>query len=211
MTPEELERERRRRRRLNKLEWKRRVWSFIIGCSVLFAAFVTFFVLQQENVQREYIYPYYYREMVEDYGQRYHVDPYLVAGVIKAESKFQPHVQSSRGATGLMQLMPATAIWIAGQLEDKQFSLDKLKDPAQNIWYGTWYLGTLQEEFRGNEVLMLAAYNAGRGNVLDWMELYGWDYDFQDIDAIPFRETEEYVRSVLKHKEKYKLLYSSLE
>ena len=102
-----------------------------------------------------------------------------------------------------MQLRPETAVWIAGQLDDTQFSVSSLQEPWCNIRYGTWYLGSLQEEFRGNEVLMLAAYNAGRGNVLEWMEKYGWDYDFQDVDAIPFRETEEYVRSVLKNKAKY--------
>ena len=103
--------------------------------------------------------------------------------------------------------MPETAVWIAGQLDDTQFSVSSLQEPWCNIRYGTWYLGSLQEEFRGNEVLMLAAYNAGRGNVLEWMEKYGWDYDFQDVDAIPFRETEEYVRSVLKNKAKYYQLY----
>ena len=188
-------------------EAKRRVVSCAIGMCVLLAAFVAFLVLQHEDVQRSYIYPYDYREDIVAYSQRYQVDPYLVAAVIKAESKFKSNAKSSYGAVGLMQLMPETAVWIAGQLDDTQFSLSSLQEPWCNIRYGTWYLGSLQEEFRGNEVLVLAAYNAGRGNVLEWMERYGWDYDFQDVDAIPFRETEEYVRSVLKNKAKYYQLY----
>ncbi|WP_405740398.1 lytic transglycosylase domain-containing protein [Anaerovibrio slackiae] len=201
------ERELRRQRLLEHLEAKRRVVSFAIGMCVLLAVFVAFLVLQHEDVQRSYIYPYDYREDIVEYSQRYQVDPYLVAAVIKAESKFKSNAKSSYGAVGLMQLMPETAVWIAGQLDDTQFSVSSLQEPWCNIRYGTWYLGSLQEEFRGNEVLMLAAYNAGRGNVLEWMEKYGWDYDFQDVDAIPFRETEEYVRSVLKNKAKYYQLY----
>ena len=181
--------------------------SFAVGMCVLLAAFVAFLVLQHEDVQRNYIYPYEYREYIAEYGQRYNVDPYLVAAVIKTESKFKSNATSSYGAVGLMQVMPETAVWIAGQLEDMQFSPSSLQEPLCNIRYGTWYLGSLQDEFRGNEVLTLAAYNAGRGNVLEWMEKYGWGYDFQDIDAIPFRETEEYVRSVLKNKAKYHQLY----
>lgn len=201
------ERELRQQHLLAHMEAKRRVVSFAVGMCVLLAAFVAFLVLQHEDVQRNYIYPYEYREYIAEYGQRYDVDPYLVAAVIKTESKFKSNAKSSHGAVGLMQLMPETAVWIAGQLEDMQFSPSRLQEPLCNIRYGTWYLGSLQAEFRGNEVLTLAAYNAGRGNVLEWMEKYGWGYDFQDISAIPFRETEEYVRSVLKNKAKYHQLY----
>ena len=69
-----------------------------------------------------------------------------------------------------------------------------------NIKYGTWYLSELQTEFEGNEVLALAAYNAGRGNVYEWMEKYHWDIDFKDYTKIPFPETREYVKRVLENK-----------
>ena len=82
-----------------------------------------------------------------------------------------------------------------------------IKAPATNIQLGTWYLGYLMEEFNHNEVLALAAYNAGRGHVESWMEEYQWDKNFNDIDAIPFPETRLYVRNVLKYQERYEELY----
>lgn len=204
----EKEREERREHLLHHMEIKRRAVSFSVGICVLLAAFTAFLVLQQEDVQRNFIYPYDYRDSIEKYSSDYQVDAYLVAAVIKTESKFQENAVSNYGAVGLMQLMPETATWIAGQLDDTDYRLSDLKNPACNIRYGTWYLSSLQEEFHGNKILMLAAYNAGRGNVVEWMEKYGWDYDFADIDAIPIRETEEYVRSVLRYEKKYAELYA---
>lgn len=202
------DRKKRRQILLRRREAKRRVISFAVGVCVLLAAFVAFMLLQREDVQRNCMYPYDYREDIVAYSQRYQVDPYLVAAVIKTESKFKSDARSNYGAVGLMQLMPETALWISGQLEDTQFSLNSLQEPLCNIRYGTWYLSSLQDEFSGNEVLALAAYNAGRGNVWEWKERYGWGDDFQDISAIPFRETEEYVRSVLKNRAKYYQLYN---
>ena len=192
-------------------EAQRQVMSFLIGLGILFASFVAFFVLQQETVQRTYIYPYHYKEWVEKYSQQYHVDPYLVAAVIKTESKFQHNVQSSHGAIGLMQLMPETAQWIAEQMEEKDFVIQHLAEPEVNIRFGIWYLHILDQEFHGNEVLVLAAYNAGIGNVRHWMETKGWNYDFQDEEDIPYLETREYVRSVLKNQQKYYKLYPPKE
>lgn len=202
------ERNKRRQLLLKRREAKRRVVSFAVGVCVLVAAFVAFMLLQREDVQRSCIYPYDYREDIIAYSQRYQVDPYLVAAVIKTESKFKSDARSNYGAVGLMQLMPETALWISSQLDDRQFSLNSLQEPLCNIRYGTWYLSSLQDEFSGNEVLALAAYNAGRGNVWEWKERYGWGDDFKDVSAIPFRETEEYVRRVLKNRAKYYQLYN---
>lgn len=116
-------------------------------------------------------------------------------------------MHSHRGAIGLMQLMPDTAEWIAGQLEDPSYSIEAIHEPERNIRYGIWYLSTLQREFDGNDVLALAAYNAGRGNVQSWIREYGWPADFHDIDAIPYQETREYVRKVLLTEHKYRSLY----
>lgn len=190
---------------------KRQIISCAVGMCILLVSFATVFILQQEDVQRKYIYPFEYRTVIEEYSGRYEVSPYLVAAVIKTESKFRHNATSDTGAMGLMQLMPETAGWIAWQLDDEAYDGANLSEPERNIRYGTWYLSVLQDEFRGNEVLALAAYNAGWGNVQEWMEKYGWDYSFQDIEAIPFRETEEYVKSVLRNQEKYRQLYGALK
>ena len=72
---------------------------------------------------------------------------------------------------------------------------------------GTWYLAYLLKEYDGNQVLALAAYNAGRGHVDSWIQKYGWTKNFQEIEKIPFSETREYVRIVLLNEKHYKQLY----
>ena len=168
-----------------------RKYLYAIASAVIFLAFAIYLTFASEAFQRHYLYPFPYRDTVETYSDRYRVDPYLAIAVIKTESKFQDGVHSHRGAIGLMQLMPDTAEWIAGQLEDPSYSIEAIHEPERNIRYGIWYLSTLQREFDGNDVLALAAYNAG----------------FHDIDAIPYQETREYVRKVLLTEHKYRSLY----
>ena len=136
----------------------------------------------------------------------YNVDPLLITAVMETESHFYMGAGSSAGAIGLMQLMPQTAAWIARQLGES-FTKDDLYDPAFNIRYGVWYLAELEREFGGNDILALAAYNAGRGNVRDWMERWHWNNTFNEIEAIPYPETRLYVRRVLEDREQYKRLY----
>ena len=185
--------------------------AFLAGVMVLVSCFAIYFLSQTLQVQRSYLYPFPYRDTVELYAKRYQVDCFLVAAVIKVESKFQHDVHSHRGAVGLMQLMPDTADWIAQRMGERDYEEAALHDPDRNLRYGIWYLADLEEEFKGNDVLALAAYNAGRGNVKDWMEEYGWQDDFSDIQAIPFRETRAYVKQVLDLRRKYHKLYSTAE
>lgn len=189
-----------------KMKWLLKLIRNLLLLSLLTMT-VLYAVWQNEDFQRKYIYPYPFREKVEYYADRYNVDSSLVAGVILAESKFKQEATSSHGAKGVMQLMPETATWIAKQIEDDNFSIEKLYNPDTNIKYGTWYLAELQDEFEGNEVLILAAYNAGRGNVHDWMKKYHWDMNFKDYEKIPFPETREYVKKVLNNKQEYNRLY----
>lgn len=163
---------------------------------------------QTDSFQRKYLYPFPYQDLVSHYAQANRLDPYLVASVIKAESKFSNLAKSPRGAMGLMQMMPETAEWVAKQMDETSFKVDHLNDPDVSIRFGTWYLASLRKEFKNNDVLALAAYNGGRGNVKQWMKEYNWSSDFADIDQIPFKETRQYVRQVLSDREKYKKLYS---
>lgn len=168
---------------------------------------IGYMIWQNDDFQRHYFYPDDYQNTINFYANRYEVDRDLVAGVILAESKFQPEARSVYDARGLMQLMPETASWIARQIEDDDFTVEKLYNPKVNIKYGTWYLAELQSEFGHNEILVLAAYNAGRGNVHEWIDKYHWTDDFQNYNEIPFPETREYVKRVLKNKQEYKRLY----
>lgn len=191
----------------NRRVQRRMATCFCVALFIFLVSLSAFFVLQFEPVQRKYFYVYPYHDTVMKYAEIYHVDSNLTAAVIKSESKFKHTALSHRGAVGLMQLMPDTAEWIAGQMGDKNYSVESLHEPDRNIRYGTWYLAELQREFKGNDVLALAAYNAGRGNVKAWMEENNWSYSFHDIDAIPYKETRDYVRQVLGDRKKYRELY----
>jgi len=189
-----------------KTKRKMSFWKKLL-LMILVLASLSYFVWQNEDFQRKYLYPYDYQDTINFYADRYEVDRNLVASVILAESKFRQDATSVHGARGLMQIMPETGSWIATQIEDDSFSVDKLYNVNMNIKYGTWYLSELQTEFEGNEVLALAAYNAGRGNVYEWMEKYHWNINFKDYTKIPFPETREYVKRVLENKKHYNKLY----
>ena len=132
-------------------------------------------------------------------------DAPLVFAVIREESGFKAESISPKGAVGLMQLTPSTAEYVASELLKEPAG--DISDADTNIRYGTWYLAELEDEFNGNDVLALAAYNAGRGNVHDWIEKNHWRDNFSDVDKIPYAETRDYVKRVLHCREKYAELY----
>lgn len=160
-----------------------------------------------ENIEKKYLYPYPYAQIVDKYAKKYNMDNTLVAGIILAESKFVPKAKSHRGAIGLMQIMPETGQWIAKNINDKSYNDAKLYDPETNIHYGVWYLSFLMKEFNSNEILAIAAYNAGHGQIEHWQDIYHWDSSFNDYKKIPYEETRTYVQKVLKNKSSYKKLY----
>ena len=176
---------------------------------IIFAVcLVCYFVISLPTTQRKILYPFPYREKVEKFSARYQVDSFLAVSVMKVESNFSENARSKSGAVGLMQIMPETADWIASCLDEPPPSLNKLHDSDTNIKYGIWYLSELEDEFFYNDILALAAYNAGRGNVQHWIEINGWQKNFSDVDAIPYTETRNYVKRVLQCREKYNELYS---
>ena len=174
----------------------------------LIAAVILTFFANLPTTQK-LLYPFYYREKVEELSARYQVDKFLAVSVIKVESNFSEGAISKSGAVGLMQIMPETADWIATQLDEEPPTLNELHNCDKNIRYGIWYLAELEDEFFGNDVLALAAYNAGRGNVRHWMKEGDWQKNFSDVDKIPYLETRQYVKKVLACKEKYSELYGS--
>lgn len=184
--------------------------KFLAICAALVAMY---FLMSVPTVQKKFLYPFPYRSTVENYSSRWKVDKFLAISVMKVESNFSEAAHSQSGAVGLMQIMPETAAWIAYQLgeapEEAAQDIKNLRDPETNIRYGTWYLAELEDEFKGNDVLALAAYNAGRGNVHEWMEKNHWSDNFSDVDKIPYAETRDYVKHVLHCREKYVKLYTT--
>ncbi|MBD3879014.1 MAG: lytic transglycosylase domain-containing protein [Quinella sp. 1Q5] len=184
--------------------------KFLAICMALVAIY---FLISVPTVQKKFLYPFPYRSTVENYSSRWKVDKFLAIAVMKVESNFAEAAHSQSGAVGLMQIMPETAAWIAYQLGESPNEvaddIKNLRDPETNIRYGTWYLAELEDEFKGNDVLALAAYNAGRGNVHEWIEKNHWNEKFSDVDKIPYAETRDYVKRVLHCREKYAKLYST--
>ena len=132
--------------------------------------------------------------LIEKSAEEQHVSPSLLQAVILTESKFDAKAVSHVGAVGMMQLMPETAEWIS---EESGLPSDNLASPDQNIPLGAWYLNYLLKKYHNNEVFALAAYNAGRGNVDEWIEKNKWPEGFTDMEKIPFPETREFVKSVV--------------
>jgi soluble lytic murein transglycosylase len=135
------------------------------------------------------------------------LDPSLIAGVIYVESRFRD--QTSRaGAKGLMQILPSTADYIARKSGGTRFTQGDLATPQINIAYGSWYLRYLLQHYHGNELLALAAYNAGEGKVDEWYrDAVAKGEDFAVTTHIPFPETRNYVSRVLDARQRYRAAY----
>ena len=142
-----------------------------------------------------------YSAQVERCSAQYGVEPCFVYAVMKAESGFDRRAKSAKGAVGLMQITPPTGRYIAGKL-GREFCEEDLYDPCVNIEFGTWYLGYLLGKFGAREAI--AAYNAGEGKVREWLRDPGCSADGVNLSAIPFPETERYVRKVEKNIAKYR-------
>lgn len=152
-------------------------------------------------------YPYRYRAVIEKNAEMHDIDPLLVAAVIRVESRFHPEAESGKGALGLMQIMPATAEWIAEQLGESGFAPEMLHDPEVNIRFGCWYLSSLSREFDGRLPVIIAAYNGGRGHVSRWLEDGTWSGEYDDRSQIPFGETRHFLTRVWRTYRIYQYLY----
>ena len=151
-------------------------------------------------------YPTRYREYVEQYAEQYELEPALVFAVIKTESSFRADAISSVGAIGLMQIMPSTAEKLAKRLGEETPTEAELREPETNVRYGCAMLAWMRGEF-GSMNTVLAAYNAGWGNVSKWLADEAYSSDGVTLHTIPFKETENFVSRVNLAAEKYRELY----
>jgi|SRR5665213_1207852 len=135
------------------------------------------------------------------------LDPALIAAVIYAETKFEPRT-SSAGAEGLMQIEPATAEFLAKLSGGYRFTTSDLGTPSVNVAYGSYYLRYLLDHYEGNELLAVAAYNAGLANVDRWVAKAHAEGGQLTVSAIPFPETRAYVQRVLSAQRAYRATYA---
>ena len=136
------------------------------------------------------------------------VDPALIAAVIYEESRFRDQT-SHAGARGLMQITPATANFIAQRSGGDRFEQEDLATPQINIAYGTYYLRFLIDHYGGDEMLAVAAYNAGQTNVDRWVTEAGGRDRFDPRAQSHFPETRAYVENVRERREQYRDNYAS--
>ena len=133
------------------------------------------------------------------------ISPALIYGMMKAESGFDEHAESSAGAVGVMQLLPSTAKFICTR-EKILYDENRLYEGEYNTMIAALYVRYLFEKFPEEET-MLAAYNAGEGTVSDWLSDENCSADGVTLRRIPYPETERYIKKVKKIKKIYEILY----
>lgn len=146
-------------------------------------------------------YPTKYFAEISSASAEYSVDEALICALINVESSFNKDAVSSKGAKGLMQIMPSTAASIAAAL-DESFSEENLFDEETNIRYGAFYIHMLLSQFNFEEAI--CAYNAGPNKVRSWLNDNNYSSDNIHLDEVPYRETREYLKKVKKNLNYYK-------
>ncbi|MBN2801234.1 MAG: lytic transglycosylase domain-containing protein [Deltaproteobacteria bacterium] len=136
------------------------------------------------------------------------MDPYLVLGLMRAESTYSPLAVSRVGARGAMQIMPRTGHLLADLQHDTHFTAGDLDDPVLSVGYGITYLGLLMRRYDDVYPLAIASYNAGPHNVASWLAGTGTEMPIDAfVEHIPFRETRQYVKTVSEYYSTYLSLY----
>jgi len=198
---------RRPRKRSRSRGQRRRLAAMLV---VAFAGAVVLLALKPwaDKAVQELKLPLRHEDIIRQQAQDKSLDPSLIAGVIYVESRFRDQT-SHAGAKGLMQLMPATADYIARKSGGTRFVQGDLADPQINISYGSWYLRYLLQHYHGNVALVLAAYNAGEGKVDEWWrQATARGETFSVATHIPFAETRAYVSKVLSARKAYRREYA---
>ncbi len=173
-----------------------RITIFILIFAIILGLVVAFF------------YPMGYKEFIVKYSREQNIDPLLVSAIINVESKFNKDAISIKDAKGLMQISPQTGLWGAQELGIEDYTEELLYEPKTNIQIGTWYIKKLMIEFNDDLDLVLAAYNAGSGNVRKWLGESSYSLDGKSLYKIPLNETGDYLVKVERNHRIYSAIYT---
>jgi len=154
-------------------------------------------------------FPLPYRKQLEDFCRPLSLDPFLVAALIRQESEFNPKAVSRANARGLTQVMPTTGKQLSRKLGIRGYRTNMLFSPDTNLKIGTYYLKVLSDELEGKLEAALASYNAGKSRVVTWLGSGSYHEPAEFVESIPFKETRNYVESVLRNAEVYRRLYGT--
>ena len=156
------------------------------------------------------MYPLAYWPSMKVVAEELQLDPFFLLALARQESTFRAGIVSSAGATGVLQVMPDTAKWLAGK--DDRITADhiaNLKAPENSLRLGSVYLRRMLDRSDDNPVYALASYNAGPGNCEKWRARNSGSTLEQFVEAIPFAETNDYVKKVLANYAAYHSVYPS--
>jgi soluble lytic murein transglycosylase len=170
------------------------------------AALLSLLALFSFTPAQRLLHPIHYAGAICQVAREERLDPWLLAAVVRHESGYAPRAVSPAGARGLMQLLPSTAAWMAGERGQK-VGLADLFEPEVNLRLGAAYLRWLLDRYQGDEILALAAYNGGLRNVDAWRAALG---PRLSPEQMPFPETRFFVASVLRTRARYRWLYPEL-
>ena len=145
-------------------------------------------------LERKVFYPLKFKEEIIKYSNKYSIDTALVFSVVKCESSFNPKAVSDKGAIGLMQITKPTANYIAQKLKVSDYDLFNAES---NLNFGCYYLSYLYERFKDTDTVIVA-YNAGEGNVSNWLRNKNYSFDGVSLYKIPFPETRLYLKEINK-------------
>ena len=153
-----------------------------------------------------HLYPRKYSQYVTEFSKEYGIDESLVYAIIKCESNFKPESVSHAGALGLMQITQTTFDWARQKRNDNTGNSISIYDTKTNIDYGCYIYSLFYNEF-GDTKTALAAYNAGRTKVKNWLANKEYSKDGNVLNTIPFEETRNYVEKVIETQKIYKTIY----
>ena len=161
--------------------------------------------LRQTPEYWQALYPFPFENTILKWSKHRQLNPLLVTSLIRQESRFEPEIESSAGALGLMQVIPPTAKSAARNIGLTKYSLTK---PEDNVNIGTYYLDFTHKRYNNNSALAVASYNAGPNAVAKWVSRYGLKDMDEFVEKIPYRETKGYVESVFENYWNYMLVYN---
>jgi len=155
----------------------------------------------------ELLFPLPYRSDLVRNARERDLDPFLLAGLIRQESEFNPQAVSHAKAYGLTQIRPATGRQFARAAGVSRVTTNVLYQPAANLKIGSSILRSMLDHQNGQVEQTLAAYNAGPNRVVEWMAWKTYREPAEFVESIPFTETRDYVQAVLRNAEMYRRLY----